>query len=107
MSRKACRLLVLAALKLDALSSEPTASSELHSRAFSNWVGSWSRTCGLILRDARRCCAPHYAGFRPILSSIVKRWVSKDETTTPENALDPDIRSFFDSVSVHLIIRQR
>jgi hypothetical protein len=36
----------------------------------------------------------------------VKQCVSKDEATKPETALDADIRSFFDSVSVHLIIRQ-
>src|SRR5712664_1339568 len=37
----------------------------LRSRILSSWVDSWSRTCGLMVRDARRCRAPHHEGFRP------------------------------------------
>ena len=42
-----------------------------------------------MVRDARRCRAPHQEGRDLILRSHAQHGVSKDEATEPENALAP------------------
>src|ERR1700737_3077230 len=59
------------------------------SRAFFGWVESLlGIQRGLMVRDARRCRAPHHEGLEDlILRSIAQRCVSKDEATGLEDAL--------------------
>src|SRR5260370_38223406 len=62
-------------------------SRRIHARVKCRAFSVWSNQ-SLMVRDARRCRAPHHEGLEDlILRSIAQRCVSKDEATGLENAL--------------------